>query len=127
MFPVHRQIGPHASRLRRDITDAEHALWAVLRNRPLAGFKFRRQATIGAFIVDFLCVEASLVVELDGGQHNAEADQSRAAALAAQSLRVIRFWNHDGMSNLNGVAHIINAALLKKTLTQPSPAKAGEG
>lgn len=109
------------------MTDAERALWAILRNRQLNGFKFRRQATIGAFIVDFLCFEAALVVELDGGQHNAEADQMRTAALEAQGLRVIRFWNHDVVTNLEGVAHMISDALVKKTLTQPSPAKAGEG
>jgi adenine-specific DNA-methyltransferase len=127
MFPVRRQTSPHASRLRRDMTDAERALWAVLRNRQLGGFKFRRQATIEPFIVDFLCVEAALVIELDGGQHNQEADRPRTAALEARGLHVMRFWNHDILSNLDGVAHAINQALLKKTLTQPSPVKTGEG
>lgn len=61
MHPVRRQISPHASRLRRDMTDVERTLWAVLRNRQLEGFKFRRQATIGPFVVDFRSIDAALL------------------------------------------------------------------
>ena len=130
MFPVRRQISPYASRLRRDMTDAERKLWDVLRNRQLEDFKFRRQTSIGPFVVDFLCIEASLVIELDGGQHSEETDAARTAFLKAEGLTVLRFWNHDVMSNVEGVAGAIRIALLqknRKTLTQPSPAKAGEG
>ncbi|WP_336974970.1 endonuclease domain-containing protein [Sphingobium aromaticiconvertens] len=103
-------------------------MWAALRNRQLEGFKFRRQTTIGSFVVDFLCVEASLVIELDGGQHDEERDKGRTAFLEARGLTVMRFWNHDAQSNFDGVVEAIRLALLnKKTLTQPSPAKAGEG
>ena len=109
------------------MTDVERALWAVLRNRQLEGFKFRRQATIGLFVVDFLCVESSLVIELDGGQHDETSDGERTAYLEAQGLTVRRFWNHDVTENLEGVTDAIRAVLDKKTLTQPSPAKAGEG
>ncbi len=110
------------------MTDVGRALWAILRNRQLEGFKFRRQATLGQYIVDFLCVEVALVIELDGGQHSEESDRQRTAWLEAQGFQVVRFWNHDVAANLDGVAQMICDALLKKkTLTQPSPAKAGEG
>jgi very-short-patch-repair endonuclease len=127
MYPVRRQISPHASRLRRDATDVEKALWQALRNRQVEGFKFRRQATIGPYIVDFLCIEARLVVELDGGQHEEERDRPRTAFLEAQGLSMLRFWNHDVVENFDGVAEAIRLALLQKTLPQPPPAKAGGG
>ncbi|MFX4087661.1 endonuclease domain-containing protein [Sphingobium yanoikuyae] len=128
MFPVRRQISPHAARLRRDMTDAERMLWSILRNRQLDGFKFRRQATIDPFVVDFLCVEAALAVELDGGQHDEDRDRRRTVYLEARRLHILRFWNHDVVENIEGVADAIRSALSKKkTLTQPSPAKAGEG
>ena len=95
MHPVRRQISPHAARLRRAQTDVEQKLWLTVRNRRLDGAKFRREATIGRYIVDFLCVEAMLVVELDGGQHSEEADAERTRFLEAQGYRVLRFWNND--------------------------------
>lgn len=131
MYPVRRQISPHASRLRRDMTDVERVVWGALRNRQLEGFKFRRQATVGPFVVDFLCVEAALVIELDGGQHSEEADRGRTEFLEGRGLRVMRFWNSDVVDNFDGVIEAIRMALLqkreKKTLTQPSPAKSGRG
>ncbi|EXS67997.1 endonuclease domain-containing protein [Sphingobium sp. Ant17] len=126
MYPVRRQISPHASRLRRDMTDVERAVWRALRNRQLEGFKFRRQATVGPFVVDFLCVEVAMVIEIDGGQHSEEADRARTGFLEARGLRVMRFWNSDVVDNFDGVIEAIRIALLKnekkKTLTQPSPA-----
>eukprot|EP01012_Entosiphon_sulcatum_P036954 TRINITY_DN47228_c0_g1_i1.p1 TRINITY_DN47228_c0_g1~~TRINITY_DN47228_c0_g1_i1.p1 ORF type:complete len:139 (+),score=12.66 TRINITY_DN47228_c0_g1_i1:28-444(+) len=127
MFPVRRQISPHACRLRREMTQVERALWALVRNRQLEGFKFRRQATIGPFVVDFLCIETGLVIELDGGQHEEARDRSRTEYLEARGLTVLRFWNHDVADNLEGVTHTIRAVLKKKTLTQPSPMKNGRG
>ncbi|WBO22872.1 endonuclease domain-containing protein [Sphingomonas abietis] len=128
MGPVRRQISGHAARLRRDATDCEQRLWRVLRNRGLSGMKFRRQATLGHYIVDFLCIEARLVVELDGGQHRPEADARRTRWIEAEGYRVLRFWNGDVVENLDGVVDaILNDIEKKKTLTQPSPAKAGEG
>jgi len=111
MFPVRRQISIHAGRLRRDATNAEKMIWHILRNRQLAGAKFRRQATLGRYVVDFLCVEAKLVVELDGGQHDAETDAQRTRWLEAQGYRVMRFWNNDVIENLEGVADTIRASL----------------
>jgi very-short-patch-repair endonuclease len=127
MPPVRRQISPHAGRLRRDATDAEQRLWMALRNRQIADAKFRRQATLGRYVVDFLCAETNLVVEVDGGQHTPAADAARSSWLQAQGYVILRFWNNDVLENLEGVVAVIEAALQKKTLTQPSPAKAGEG
>ena len=111
MFPVRRQISPHAARLRRDMTDVERKLWLAVRDRRLGGFKFRRQATIGLFIVDFLCAESRLIVELDGGQHSEQADARRTAFLEKQGYRVIRFWNVDVIESFEGVLDMILAAL----------------
>jgi len=111
MFPVRRQISPHAARLRRDMTEAERLVWDRLRNRQLSGFKFRRQVTIGPFVVDFLCPEAKLIVEIDGGQHSVDKDAARSAYLEGQGYRIFRFWNHEVMSNLEGVLQAIANAL----------------
>ena len=128
MHPVRRQISPHASRLRRDMTDVERAIWAALRNRQLEGFKFRRQATVGPFVVDFLCVEAALVIELDGGQHSEEADRGRTEFLEGRGLSVMRFWNSDVVDNLDGVIEAIRMALLqKKKKEDPHPTLSREG
>jgi very-short-patch-repair endonuclease len=132
MYPVRRQISPYAARLRRDRTDVEQIIWQALRNRQCAGFKFRFQATIGPYVVDFLCVEAMLVVEIDGGQHEPDRDAERTAFLSERGYRVIRFWNSDVVENRGGVLESIRLASIarmaqKKTLTQPSPMKMGEG
>ena len=118
-------------RLRAEATDVERVLWAALRNRRLGGFKFRRQWTIGRYIVDFACIDAMLIIELDGGQHDPEVDAPRTADLETAGYRVVRFWNNDVIDNRDGVLDAILAVALdrsarKKTLTQPSPAKAGE-
>lgn len=93
MYSVRRQISPHASPLRTEQTDVERAFWLKVRDRRLDGFKFRRQATVGPYVADFLCVEAKLIVELDGGQHCEEVDAERTAFLKDRGYRVLRFWN----------------------------------
>jgi very-short-patch-repair endonuclease len=105
-----------ARTLRRNATDAETKLWQRLRNRQLGGLKFRRQATIGYHVVDFLCAEKRLVVELDGGQHTLERDAGRTAQLEALGYRVIRFWNNDALGNTDGVLETI----LRKAEGMPS-------
>ena len=93
------------------MTDAERLLWKHLRNRNLGGLKFRRQATSGRAIPDFLCAEKRLIVELDGGQHSEESDACRKARLEALGFHVIRFWNNEVLENLNGVlARILTEA-----------------
>jgi very-short-patch-repair endonuclease len=109
--PVVRQISPHAARLRREMTDAERVIWDHLRNRQLEGFKFRRQASIGSYVVDFLCAEQSLIVEIDGGQHSAEGDAARSRYRETRGYRILRFWNHDVQEALDGVLQTIADAL----------------
>jgi len=84
-----------ARQLRCDQTDAEARLWESLRGGRLDGWKWRRQVPVGPFIVDFLCLEAALAVELDGGVHaeRAESDARRDAVLRRKGLKVLRFWN----------------------------------
>ncbi len=98
-----------ARALRRDDTDAEARLWNALRARRLGGWRWRRQVPKGPFIVDFLCVEAGLVVELDGGQHTEQVayDERRTADLEGLGLRVIRFWNSAVLTNREGVCDTI--------------------
>jgi len=115
---------PHARPLRRNATDAERLLWDRLRNRKLADHKFRRQATVGPYIVDFLCPEARFVIEADGGQHSDEADATRTAFLTARGLRVLRFWNHDILANIDGVLEAILIALKEQ---EPSPSHRKSG
>jgi very-short-patch-repair endonuclease len=101
-----------ARRLRRDATDAEMRLWLKLRDRRLAGFKFSRQQSIGPYIVDFVCRDRKLVVEVDGGQHADNVrDRIRDDNLAAEGYRVLRFWNNDVLSNTEGVLTAIQNEL----------------
>lgn len=90
--PIHR-----ARELRRRMTDAERFIWSKLRNRRFGRFKFRRQVPLGPYIVDFVCLERRLIVELDGGQHARQVayDEERTRWLAAQGFRVVRVWNHE--------------------------------
>jgi very-short-patch-repair endonuclease len=95
--------------LRSRQSDAESRLWYHLRNRQLEGWKFRRQHVVGPFIVDFVCLERSLVVEADGGQHgeNREKDEQRSKFLTGRGLRVLRFWNHEILDNTQSVLSVI--------------------
>ena len=116
MHPVRRQISRHAARLRRERTDVEQIIWLAVRNRRLAGFKFRSQHTIGSrYIADFVCIEARLIVELDGSQHSVDPDAVRTAFLEGQGYRVLRFWNSDVIENRDGVLETILAVLLERT------------
>jgi very-short-patch-repair endonuclease len=109
-----------AKRLRRDMTDAERKLWSALRGSRLDGAKFRRQQPIGPFVADFVCQQHRLIVEADGGQHSGSAtDQRRTVFLESKGYRVLRFWNNDILSNLDGVAEVIATPL-----TTPHPAQA---
>ncbi len=103
-----------ARALRQASTTAEQLLWRHLRNRQLAGAKFRRQHPLGPYILDFVCLEHGLVVEVDGGQHadlQAQAyDRQRTAWLQQQGLQVLRFWNHEVVQQTSEVlAHVLQA------------------
>jgi very-short-patch-repair endonuclease len=108
-------------RLRREMTDAEKLLWSRLRNRRLAGFKFKSQEWVGPYIADFYCWEAKLIVELDGSQHGERVgyDQERSRWLKSKGFRVIRFWNNQVTEELDGVLEAI-AAVLKERVPSPS-------
>lgn len=95
-----------ARRLRHHQTDAERCLWGCLRNRRLDGLKFKRQQPIGDnYIVDFVCGDKRLVIELDGSQHTTQTikDKIRTDYLKSCGFTVLRFWNNDIFSNLKGV------------------------
>ena len=98
-----------ARKLRRNPTEAEKRLWSILRDRQL-GCRFRRQQPIDHYIVDFVCLERRLIVEVDGGQHAADGP-ARTAYLEAQGFKLIRFWNNEVLSNLDGVAEAIRRHL----------------
>jgi very-short-patch-repair endonuclease len=104
-----------ARRLRRDMTDAEKALWRLLREA-FPEWRFRHQVPIRHFIVDFASHRAKLVIEVDGGQHEAEVDAPRSAVIESEGYRVIRFWNNEVLGNREGVYLAIEAAL-----PQPHP------
>ncbi|TCT05661.1 endonuclease domain-containing protein [Aquabacter spiritensis] len=115
----------HARRLRTDMTDAERTLWQDIRAHRLGGLGFRRQYPVGPCIVDFACVSASLVLELDGGQHFTDRgmarDERRDADLAAHGFRVLRFSNLDVLKNLTGVLETILSAAAPAQITDRTP------
>jgi len=99
--------------LRAGQTDAEQLLWYHLRNRRLQGWKFRRQHEVGPYIADFVCSDAGLIVELDGGQHGDQViyDERRTLELQLMGYRALRFWNNDVLKNMKGVLEVILEAL----------------
>lgn len=114
---------PIARRLRRSQTDAERALWLRLRDRRLAGWKFKRQAPIDRFVVDFCCADGKLIVELDGGQHvvRTAQDTERTQTLSAMGYLVLRFWNNDVLTNIDGVLEDILSTLPQHAPVPPHP------
>jgi very-short-patch-repair endonuclease len=98
--------------LRRQSTNAELKLWNRLRSRSIDGHKFVRQEPIGPYIVDFVCRERRLVIEVDGGQHATDKrDAVREQWLSEHNYRVLRFWNNDVLGNIDGVLEVIAGAL----------------
>jgi very-short-patch-repair endonuclease len=87
----------HVRELRQNSTDAERRLWHFLRAKRLKGYKFRRQHLVYPFVVDFICLEKKLVVELDGGQHaeRSRYDEKRTLFLQSKGYMVLRFWNNE--------------------------------
>ena len=116
-----------AQNLRNNATDAEKKLWTHLSRRQLNGFKFSRQMPVGPYICDFMCREAKLVVELDGGQHDERTgyDAARTEYIEASGYRLIRFWNTDVLSNIDYVLTAIAEAL--ELPPTPSPSRKREG
>ena len=117
------QLRVRARALRKNPTEVERLLWRHLRLWQLDGHKFRRQQPLGNYIVDFVCLEKRLIVELDGGQHaeQTEYDAQRDAWLREQGFAVLRFWNNDVMQNILGVNEAILKALNSTPYLDPSP------
>ncbi len=117
-FKSPKQFG---QQMRKQPTDAENQLWQALRNRQVAGLKFGRQHAIGQFIVDFVCLETSLIIEVDGGVHSeasqAEYDQGRTHELESLGYRIIRFSNEDILQRLPQVLMTIEQATQPTTQT----------
>ena len=94
--------------MRADSTRAENLLWQALRNKQLEGLKFRRQVPLDGYILDFVCFEAMLIVEVDGGQHSeSRRDEARDSHFAAKGFRTLRVWNDEVVDNIDGVCAAI--------------------
>jgi very-short-patch-repair endonuclease len=104
------------------MTDAEARLWMRLRTKQIDGHRFRRQVPVGPYIVDFACLDAQVIVEVDGSQHLValNRDPERTAELQARGFRVLRFWNNDVLEQTESVLEEIRLALLR-TPTLQSP------
>jgi very-short-patch-repair endonuclease len=119
-----------ARKLRTAMTDAEIHLWKRLRARQIEGFRFRRQVPIEGYVVDFLCPQAKLAIEVDGGQHSLRSgyDAQRTAALEQCGYRVVRYWNHDVLMRVEDVVTDIHRHLTRGfTPPRPSPSPAAKG
>ena len=114
-----KELNNFAKTLRKNSTEAEKLLWKYLRSKQLDNFKFRRQQQIDNYIVDFICFEKRLVIELDGGQHSVETEMDliRDNYLREQGFKVLRFWNNEILKNINGVMEVVREILI----SSPSP------
>ncbi|MBT1073608.1 endonuclease domain-containing protein [Pelotalea chapellei] len=112
-----------AKELRKNSTDAERLLWRHLKAKQVHGLKFRRQEQIGRFIADFVCYETRLIIEADGGQHavEKEKDEERTQWLNSQGFTVLRFWNNEILTNIEGVMEIIEMRCINRSSTTPLP------
>ena len=112
--------------LRRNFTETEKAIWKHLKAKQMEGYKFRRQEPIGSYIVDFVCHEKRIVIEVDGGQHSLDRqrDYERDQWLKGQGYEVLRFWNNEVLTNVEGVLEVIRDSLNHPP--QTPPIKGGE-
>ena len=131
-WKISTKLRSNARALRKNSTDAERLLWASLRDHRLNGASFRRQVPIENYIADFVCHAALLVIELDGGQHFSDQaeqkDAARSAVIEAKGFQVLRFSNHDVMTNRDGILETIAAAVAERapTLTLPRRRERGQ-
>lgn len=119
----------NAKTLRIQMTDAETRLWYHLRAHRFMGLKFKRQKPIGPYIVDFVCLEQFLVIELDGGQHMEQTDQDRERDeyLRERGYRVLRFWNHQVLGEMEAVLERIRLEVAPSPYAgRPGPSPPGE-
>ncbi len=116
-----------ARQLRNNATTAEKILWQCLSARKVSSIRFNRQVPIGPFICDFVSRSLKLIIEVDGGQHNwnADADQRRTDFLEAQGYKLIRFWNNDVIERIEGVVLEIERVIAD--MPSPDPSRWREG
>jgi very-short-patch-repair endonuclease len=130
-WKVPPKLRTNARALRRNSTDAERVLWSELRDHRLNGAGFRRQVPVDDYIADFMCHAAKLVIELDGGQHfsdrGEQADAARSAVIETKGFQVLRFSNHDVMTNRVGVLETIATAIAERAPTLTLPRKRERG
>ena len=125
-YPVDGALA-RARSLRQNMTGAEWRLWQILRSHQMKGHQFRRQVPIGRYIADFVCHEARLIVEVEGGQHDRSSPQEaeRDGFLQIEGYRILRFWNNEVLANLDGVHETIASELGRITPTQTLPHQGG--
>ncbi len=112
--------------LRKRLTDAEQLLWNYLRMKQIEGLKFRRQQPIGNYIVDFVCFENRIIIEVDGGQHaENNKDRERDLYLQRNGFRVLRFWNNEVLQSINEVLAVIRENCLSHPPLNPLPSREG--
>jgi very-short-patch-repair endonuclease len=115
-----------ATNLRKRPTEAEKLLWSHLRGRQLDGLKFRRQQPIGNCVVDLVCLEKGVIVEVDGSQRvEKEKDNRRDTWLEEEGFKVLRFWDNEVLTNIDGVLEVIRENCLDHPPLAP-PLKGGE-
>ena len=113
--PGNKRIQQFAKEMRREPTDAEAAMWRLLRDRRLLQFKFRRQVPFQNFILDFVCFDRRLIIEIDGSQHaSSERDNARDRLLATEGFRVARYWNNDVLQKSSAVLEDILTKLAEE-------------
>ena len=128
-----KSIIENAKNLRKNITDLEYKLWKILKNRNFKGFKFRRQHPIGRYIVDFVCLEARLIIEIDGLHHQEQYnyDENRSNDLEKMGFTILRFWNKELINDFEKVKMAIYNQLKSnnQSLMTPHPplSPAGRG
>jgi very-short-patch-repair endonuclease len=125
-FSRTKAVTARARKLRANMTGAEARLWRALRRAQLNGFSFRKQHPVGPFVIDFYCAPLRLAIEVDGGQHaeqTKEADDRRTQWLAEKGITVVRYWNNDVLSNLEGVLSdlLTHIERLAQAATTPTP------
>jgi very-short-patch-repair endonuclease len=112
--PTEKRIRSFAKKMRREPTDAEAAMWRLLRDRRLELFKFRRQVPFQSYILDFVCFDRRFIIEIDGSQHaSSERDQTREAILIAEGFQIARYWNNDVLQQPTSVLEDILAKLVE--------------
>ena len=106
---MNKLLKERSRELRKNLTEADQKLWHKLRNKQINAHKFRRQFILGNYIVDFICLDKRLIIELDGGQHmdNVDYDSKRDEWLKKQNFIVLRFWNNQVLNEIDSVLEVI--------------------